>query len=152
MKKIWKALGIAALVTAVPICFKKDEDTGKKTYQSLLISLDVGPGENGKNTAIGINIGEGVLTNAIYRLVNSKKETIHFADDDPEAAVVTNVIDFTQAAADHAQAVNNDTQAADEAQTADNDAQAAADEAQDAADEAITDLEEADEEDFDPEL
>lgn len=144
--KIWKALGIAALATAVPVRFKKDEETGKKTYQSLLISVDVGPGENGENTAIGINIGEGVLTNAIYSLVTSKKETIHFADDDPEAAVVPNVIDFAQASASQAQAADDETQtAADEAQAVDGEVQAADDES-------MAGLDEAGEEDFDPEL
>lgn len=151
MKKFWKALGIAALAAAVPVHFKKNEETGEKTYQSLLISLNVGPGENGENTAIGINIGEGVLTNAIYSLINSKKETIHFADDDPEAAVVTDVIDFTQAGADQAQAADDEAQAgADKAQTVDN--EATADKAQAAADESTADPDEAGEEDFDPEL
>ena len=41
MKKIWKALGIAALAAVVPVRVKKDEETGKKTFQSLLWKLDV---------------------------------------------------------------------------------------------------------------
>ena len=98
MKKFWKALGIAALAAAVPVRFKKDEETGKKTYQSLLISVDVGPGENGEGTAIGINIGDGVISRAVLGAVNAKKETVHFADDDPESAVVPDVIDFAEAA------------------------------------------------------
>ena len=98
MKAFWKALGITALAAAVPVRFKRDEDTGKKTYQSLLLSVDVGPGE-GEGTEIGINVGEGVLTQAIGNLVNAKKESklftddpqeaVLFADGDPEAAVVT---------------------------------------------------------------
>lgn len=85
MKKFWKALGIAALAAAVPVRFKKDEETGKKTYQSLLLSVDVGPGEE-EGTEIGVNVGEGVLTQAIGSLVNAKKESKLFTDD-PEEAV-----------------------------------------------------------------
>lgn len=98
MKAFWKVLGITALAAAVPVRFKKDEDTGKKTYQSLLLSVDVGPGEE-EGTEIGINVGEGVLTQAIGNLVNAKKESklftddpqeaVLFADGDPEAAAVT---------------------------------------------------------------
>lgn len=91
MKKFWKALGITALAAAVPLRFKKDDITGKKTYQSLLISVDVCPSQNNTDMDIGINLGEGLLTNAISGLISAitaKKETIHFADDEPEAAVV----------------------------------------------------------------
>lgn len=98
MKKFWKALGIAAIAAAVPVRFKKDEETGRKVYQSLLISVDVNADEGGKVADIGINIGDGLLTNAISGLMGKKRETVHFADDDPEAAVVPDVIDFTQAA------------------------------------------------------
>ena len=45
MKTIWKVLGITALAAAVPVRVKKDREKGKKTYQSLLLSVDVGPGE-----------------------------------------------------------------------------------------------------------
>lgn len=86
MKKFWKALGFAAIAAAVPVRFKKDEGTGKKTYQSLLLSVDVGPGEE-EGTEIGINFGEGVLTQAISGLVNAKKESRLFTDD-PEEAVL----------------------------------------------------------------
>lgn len=131
MNKFWKALGIAALAAAVPVRYKKDEATGKKKYQSLLLSVDVTPNEDSQSTSIGVNIGDGLLTNAVSGLVSSKKETVHFADDDPEAAVVPDVIDFAQAAAE-------------QAQFADDEAQAAADEAQAP--------QEAGEEDFDPEM
>lgn len=87
MKKFWKALGLAALAAAVPVRFQKDE-TGKKKYQSLLISVDVDPNEDGQGAEIGINLGEGLLTNAITNLVGAKKEQHLFADDEPEAAVV----------------------------------------------------------------
>ena len=67
MKKFWKALGIAALAAAVPVHFEKDEETGRKTYRSLLISVDVNADQGGKVADIGINIGDGLLTNAIDR-------------------------------------------------------------------------------------
>lgn len=86
MKKFWKVLGLAAAAAAIPIRFKKDEATGKKTYQSLLLSVDVGPGEE-EGTEIGINFGEGVLTQTIGGLVNAKKESKLFTDD-PEEAVL----------------------------------------------------------------
>ena len=147
MKKFWKALGIAALAVAVPVRFKKDETTGKKKFQSLLLSVDVGPGEDGEGTDIGINIGEGVISSAITNLVTAKKEAELFADDDPEAAVLDaedlqTIADEAQEAADEAQAI------ADEAQEAADEAQAIADEAQAAADEAA----QADGAAFDPEF
>lgn len=97
MKKFWKALGVAALAAAVPVRFKKDEDTGEKTFQSLLVSVNVGPGEEG-GTDINISFGDGLLTQAIGSLVGAKKESkmftedpeeaVLFADSEPEAAVV----------------------------------------------------------------
>ena len=135
MKAIWKVLGVAALAAAVPVRIKKDEENGKKTYQSLLLSVDVGPGESGEGTDIGVNFGEGVLTGAITGLVTAKKEAELFADNEPEAAVLDaedlqTIADEAQEAADEAQTV------ADEAQEAADEAQAIADEAQEAADEA----------------
>ena len=87
MKAIWKVLGITALAAAVPVRIKKDEATGTKRYQSLLLSVDVGPGENGEGTDIGLNLGEGVISSAISELVSARKEAKLFADDEPEAAV-----------------------------------------------------------------
>lgn len=87
MKKFWKVLGLAAIAAAVPVRVRRDEDTGKKKYQSLLLSFDVGPDEEGIGTEIGINVGEGLLTNAIGGLVNAKKESKLFTDD-PEEAVL----------------------------------------------------------------
>lgn len=148
MKKFWKALGIAALAAFVPVRFQKDEETGKKKYQSLLLSVDVGPGEDETGTDIGINLGEGVLTDLGRKVVGARREAAMFTDDPAEAAV--EAADLAQAAADAAQA------AADEAQAAADELQAAADEAQAAADElhaaAEDGAEEATEEDFDPEL
>lgn len=136
MKTFWKALGIAALAAAVPVRIKKDETTGKKKYQSLLLSVDVGPGEGGEGTDIGINFGEGVITGAITNLVDARKEAELFADDDPEAAVLElqAIADEAQEAADEAQAIADEAQeAADEAQAIADEAQAIADEAAEAA-------------------
>ena len=101
MKKntIWKALGLAALAAAIPLKVKKDEETGRRTYQSLLFSVDVGPDqETGEGTAIGINVGEGLLSGPLSKAAAAKKEDGLFADDEPESAVVPNIIDFTQTA------------------------------------------------------
>lgn len=104
MKKFWKALGIAALAAAVPVRFKKDEETGKKTYQSLLLSVDVGPGEE-EGTEIGVNVGEGVLTQAIGSLVNAKKESKLFTDDPEEAVPFAGEAEPAEAAAEPEAAV-----------------------------------------------
>ena len=141
MKNIWKALGIAALAAAVPIRVKKDEETGKKTYQSLLLSVDVGHGEDGEGTEISINV-EGVIGSAVSGLVAAKQEAELYADDDPEAAMLDAeelqiLADEAQKTADEIQALADEAQeAADEAQQAADEAQAIADEAQAAADEA----------------
>lgn len=137
MKKFWKALGVAALAAAVPVRFQKDDATGEKTFQSLLVSVNVGPGEEG-GTSIDINFGDGVLTQAISSLVNAKKESklftenpeeaVLFADDQSEAAVVTDD-DIAEAVAEEAAAQ------AEEAEAAKNTAEP-----------------EATEEDFDPDL
>ena len=128
--KFWKALGIAALAAAVPVRIKKDDTTGKKKLQSLLRSVDIGPGENGEGTDIGINFGEGVIHSAITNLMDSKKEAELFADDEPEAAVLD---------AEELQVIS------DEAQETAEEAQAIAGEAQEAADEAAEAV-------FDPEF
>lgn len=102
MKKntIWKALGLAALAAAIPLKVKKDEETGKRTYQSLLFSVDVGPDqETGEGTAIDVNVGEGLLSGPLSKAAAAKKENGLFADDEPESAVVPDIIDFTQEAA-----------------------------------------------------
>ena len=110
MKAFWKAMGVAALAALVPVNFKKDEKTGKKTYQSLLISVDVGPGKDDVHTDIGINIGEGLLTDLGRRFIGSKREAAMFADDEPDAAVVA--ADELQMAVD-VQTIANEIQAAD---------------------------------------
>ena len=87
MKKIWKALGIAALAAAVPVRIKKDQESGKMKYQSLLLSVDVGPGEDGEGTDIGINLGEGLLTDLGKNIVGAKREAAMFTDDPDEAVL-----------------------------------------------------------------
>ena len=134
MKAFWKALGIAALAALVPVRYRKDEESGKQTFQSLLISVDVGPGKDEIHTDIGISLGEGVLTDLGRKLMGAKEAGM-FTDDPDEAAVDA---DLAQALADEAQA------AADEAQSIADNLQAAADEAQAELD--------ADPSDFDPEF
>lgn len=117
MKKFWKALGIAALAAVVPVRVQRDEETGKKTFQSLLWKLDVGPTGDSAATEIGLDLMEGVLTAPLMKAVTAKKEAklftddpeeaVLFADDEPEAAVV-------QAAADAVQAAANEVQEASE--------------------------------------
>ena len=88
MKNIWKVLGIAAIAAAIPVRFKKDEESGKKSYQSLLYTVNVGPGEGGEGTDVVVNFDEGIVTGAISDLVTARKEAELYADDDPEAAVL----------------------------------------------------------------
>lgn len=142
MKAFWKALGVAALAALVPVRYRKDEESGRKTFQSLLISVDVGPGKDEIHTDIGISLGEGVLTDLGRKLMGAKEAGM-FTDDPAEAAVDA---ELAQALADEAQA------AADEAQSIADDLQAAADEAQAAADEAAQAELDADPSDFDPEF
>ena len=81
MKKFWKALGIAALAAVVPVRVQKDEETGKKTFQSLLWKLDVTPDPDNSGTEIGLDLMEGVLTRPILNAVTAKREAALFADD-----------------------------------------------------------------------
>ena len=87
MKKFWKALGIAALAAVVPVRVKTDEESGKKTFQSLLWKLDVGPAADDETTEIGLDLMEGVLTAPLMKAVTRKKEAELFTDDPAEAAV-----------------------------------------------------------------
>lgn len=148
MKTFWKALGIAALAAVVPVRFKKDEETGTKTYQSLLWKLSIGP-KNEDNLEVGLDLMEGVLTAPLMDVIASRQEAALFTDD-PEEAVLP--ADEAQAAADEAQIIADQTQtAADEAQTIADQAQTAADEAQTIADQAQTaDDQAASEGDYDP--
>lgn len=90
MKKFWKtALKLVTLATVVPVSITHDETTGKTTYQSLLASLEIGPTQNGVHTDVGLNLGEGVLTGAIYQRVAAQKESALYADSEliPSSAV-----------------------------------------------------------------
>ena len=136
MKTFWKALGVAALAALVPVRYRKNEETGKQTFQSLLLSVDVDTDQEGKTVDIGVNLGEGVLTDLGRKLAGAVRESEMFTDDPAEAALDPEEL---QTVADDLQA------AADEAQAAADELQAAADEAQAAADEATAD-------DFDPEF
>lgn len=159
MKKFLKALGVAALAAAVVPCkVEKDEETGVKTYQSLLSKLRVGPGEGGEGTDIRLDLLGGVVPNAL-----GKSEEEDYADDEldldtadtepmfemslkVERGVPTDEeacadADEAQAIADEAQAAADEAQAiADEAQAAADEAQAIADEAQAVADKHEVDL------------
>lgn len=136
MKKFWKVLGVAALAALVPVRYRKDEETGKQTLQSLLLSVDVDVDQEGKTADIGVNLGEGLLTDLGRKLAGAVRESEMFTDDPAEAALD---LEELQTVADDLQA------AADEAQAAADELQAAADEAQAAADEATA-------ADFDPEF
>lgn len=144
MKKLLKALGVAALAAAVVPCkVQKDEETGEKTYQSLLSRVRVGPGEGGEGTNIRLDLLGGVLPNALGR-----SEDEDYADDELESMDTEPIFEMTLErgvpAADRAQTEAEEAQAiADEAQAAADEAQAAADEAQAIADEAQAAAEEA---------
>lgn len=139
MSKFWKALGITTVLAAlVPVSIKEDKETGKKTYQSLLMSLNVKTDEAAKEKQIGLNIGDGVISSAIINAVTAKREAELFTDD-PAEAVVTEaqaIADEAQAAAGTAQAIIDDVQGiADEAQAAVGGAQAVIDAVKNVADE-----------------
>lgn len=86
MKTFWKALGIAALAAVVPVRYRKDEETGVKSFQSLLWKLDVSP-KDGDNMEIGLDLMEGVLTAPLMDLISSAREAELFTDDPEEAAL-----------------------------------------------------------------
>ena len=130
MKTFWKALGVAALAALVPVRFQKDEETGRQTFQSLLLSVDVDTDPEEKTVDIGVNLGEGVLTDLGRKLAGAVRESEMFTDDPAEATLdpeeLQTVADDLQAAADEAQAAADELQAAaDEAQAAADDATAA---------------------------
>ena len=123
MKKFWKALGIAALAAVVPVRIKKDEETGKKTFQSLLWKLDVGPTGEGDTTEIGLDLMEGVITAPLMNAITAKQEAelftddpdeaVLFADDEPGAAVVEAAAEQAEAAAEEAEAKVEEATGAD---------------------------------------
>lgn len=83
MKKFWRnALRLATLATVIPVSVTHDESTGKTTYQSLLASLEIGPGQDGITREVGLDLGEGVLTSAVRQMVAAKKESALYADSE----------------------------------------------------------------------
>ncbi|MDE6589337.1 MAG: hypothetical protein K2K53_03090 [Oscillospiraceae bacterium] len=141
--KIWKALGIAALAAVVPVRFQKDEETGKKTFQSLLWKLDGGPVGDGEETEIGLDLMEGVLTAPLMKAITARREAELFTDD-PEEAVLFADDDPGAALVEAAEVVQD---AADEVVEA---VVEAADEAAETAREAVEEVVEAAEADFEP--
>lgn len=78
MKKILKVLGIAAVAAAVVPCkVERDEETGVKTYQSLLSRLRVAPGEGGEGTSVSVDALGGVIPTAL-----GHNEADDYADED----------------------------------------------------------------------
>ena len=66
MKKIWKFLGFTALAAAlVPCRVEQDEESGRKTYRSLLYKMDIGPGKNGEGKEIALSLTDGVIPSAL---------------------------------------------------------------------------------------
>lgn len=79
MKKLLKALGVTALAAAViPFKVEKDEETGVRTYQSLLSRLRVGPGEDNEGTNISLDLLDGILPTAL----RGAREEADYADDE----------------------------------------------------------------------
>ena len=141
MKKILKALGIAAIAAAVIPCkVEKDELTGERTYQSLLSRLRVGPGGNGEGADVRLDLLGGVLPTALGR---SEADDLDSGELDLDGEPV---FGMTLKVEREAPAGEEARTAADEAQTIANQAQAAADEAQAAAGKAQEEAERAQEE------
>ena len=83
MKKfLRKVLALTTLATVVPVRITHDDETGKTTYQSLLATLTLGPGSDGVTTDASINMGEGVLTEAIQGMIVARQEAAMFADEE----------------------------------------------------------------------
>lgn len=78
MKAIWKILGAALVVGLTPYKVEKNEETGEKSYQSLLCRITSTPGEGEKEKNIGINLGEGTLTSLLH---NQAEEPHLFSDE-----------------------------------------------------------------------
>ena len=83
MKKfLRRVLGLVTLATVVPVSITHDQETGKTTYQSLLASLTVKPGQDGVPTDVALDMGEGVLTHAINDMIVAQQEAAMFADEE----------------------------------------------------------------------
>lgn len=93
MKTFGKILGLTALAALVPIRFRT-EDSGRKTFQSLLWKLDIGPDENEEGLEIGLDLTDGIATNAVLRAVTARKEARIITDDPAEALFTDNAADI----------------------------------------------------------
>ena len=84
MKKFWrKVLALTTLATVVPVSVTRDETTGETTYQSLLATLTVKSGPAaGDRTDVSLNVGEGVLTEAINDMIAARREAAMYADEE----------------------------------------------------------------------
>lgn len=83
MKKFWKMLGITALAAGLtPYKVEKNEETGVRTYQSLLMRITTSPGEEeGEKRRFDINLGEGGLTSKLLDMTEKKEEPHLFSDE-----------------------------------------------------------------------
>ena len=78
--KFWKVLSTAALVAGLaPYKVKKDEATGKTTYQALLWRGSTSEKDGEKH--FGIDLGEGTLTQALREKAAAKEEAHLFTDE-----------------------------------------------------------------------
>ena len=90
MKKLLKALGVAAVAAAVVPCkIEKDELTGIKTYQTLLSRLRVGPGAGGEGTNISLDALGGVLPTVL-----GHSEADDYADDELEDMTTESIFEM----------------------------------------------------------
>ena len=90
MKKLLKALGVAAVAAAVVPCkIEKDELTGIKTYQTLLSRLRVGPGAGAEGTNISLDALGGVLPTVL-----GHSEADDYADDELEDMTTESIFEM----------------------------------------------------------
>lgn len=126
MKAFWKALGVAALAAAIPVRYTKDSETGRRQFQSLLLSMELGPDGDAEKT-VGINLAGGVLPELTRGIVGQRREAAMFTDDPAEAAV--DAEELHTMAQELEEAAGTFQAAADEVKAAAKDAQAAAEDA-----------------------
>lgn len=80
--KFWKVLSTAALVAGLaPYKVKKDEASGKTTYQALLWRMTTTSGEEEGEKRFNIDLGEGTLTQKLREKAIQKEEAHLFTDD-----------------------------------------------------------------------
>ena len=98
MKKLWKALGITALAASlIPYRVHKDHGTDTTTMDALLWQATRRPGEGEDKNQVDITIGFKSPLQA------KREESVLFADDEPEAAVVdTSLTEIVEEAVEEA--------------------------------------------------